>query len=270
MKSHTVVVEASNSSQVFSDLVYDASSAITSVAAPSQVPAVAKTCEAFTIEFSALSAKTAQSTLEMCRVVSEAKATLSAEEFEVFCECIGQEASDSTIRKYLAIGSHYDAFIAYADRLPNSWTSIYLITQIPADKFEELIANAASLKSLTAVQIKKLMSPASAPSTSTESTNAAVKIFFTKEPTVTQWNTLKYRLDFSSLLDEPQLPIRIEYSKRYLNRHKRLKKENRQDAARRRKLEKEVKKKNDERDYTVYPQFKYGDAYNAETGEFVK
>lgn len=268
MKSHTVVLEASNPSQAFSDLVYDASSTITSLAVTSQVPSVKKTCESFTIEFSALSAKTARATLEMCKVVSEAKAALSQSEFAKFCESINQKEEDSTIRKYLAIGSHYDAFIAYADRLPNSWTSIYLITQIPADKFDELIARAASLKSLTAVQIKKLMSPDSTPSPNSESTNAAVKIFFTKEPTVTQWNTLKTRIDLSSLLHEPPLPIRIEYSKRYLNRHIRLKKENCLEAKRRRAIEKEIQRTKDERDHVLHPMFDYGDAYNAETGEF--
>lgn len=268
MKSHTVVLEASKPSEAFSDLVYDASSAITSLAVTSQALAVKKTCESFTIEFSALSAKTARATLEMCKVVSEAKAALSQSEFAKFCESINQKEEDSTIRKYLAIGSHYDAFIAYADRLPNSWTSIYLITQIPADKFDELIAKAASLKSLTAVQIKKLLDPAYKVQPKLPS-DAAVKIFFTKELTVTQWNTLKLRLDTSVLLAEPLLPIRIEFTESFLKRHERLKKKNGISAKMSRRAKKEQQRIADQRDYVLHPMFTYSD-YNVETGEFMK
>ncbi len=87
-----------------------------------------------------------------------AKATLPKADFLKFCNEIGQKATDSTIRKYLAIGCAYDKFIEYADKLPNSWTTLYLITQIPADIFSELIKGNESLTNLRGAQIKRMIS----------------------------------------------------------------------------------------------------------------
>ena len=58
-------------------------------------------------EYSNFAVKTAQSTVEMCRVVSEAKKTLSSSEYSEFLNDIGHKSETSTIRKYLAIGEQY-------------------------------------------------------------------------------------------------------------------------------------------------------------------
>lgn len=270
MQNQSVVVETSNASQAFSDIVYVASTVSSSTALVPNAVVVQKTSESFAIEFNCLSAKTALATLEMCKVVSEAKDELEDEEFVKFCETIGQKASYSTIRKYLAIGDRYDAFIAYADRLPNSWTSIYLITQIPSEQFDEVLKEMTSLKHLTAAQIKKIVSPNAEKSVRSAPSDAAVQIFFTKVPSATQWNTLKQRIGHSPILDEPQLPIRIEYSKKYIKLYNSIKKKNAKDARLERKYAKAAQKQKDERDYFLHPLFDYGDAYDAETGEFVR
>ena len=70
--------------------------------------------EQFVQNFHGFAKKTAQSTLEMCKVVYDAKHTLTNDNFDSFCREIGQKSSDSTIRKYLAIGEKYDDFINYA------------------------------------------------------------------------------------------------------------------------------------------------------------
>jgi hypothetical protein len=74
-------------------------------------------------EFNQWSKKTAQSTLEMCRVVYEAKKELDSQDFLKFCNDIGRNGMDATVRKYLKIGEKYDQFFQYAELLPNSWTS---------------------------------------------------------------------------------------------------------------------------------------------------
>jgi hypothetical protein len=108
-------------------------------------------------EYSLFAIKTAQSTVEMCRVVFEAKEELSRDEFSNFCTDIGHKGEDSTIRKYLGIGAAYERLIQYADKLPNSWTSIYTITQIPSETFNALAQVGESFAKLSGNQIKALV-----------------------------------------------------------------------------------------------------------------
>ena len=112
--------------------------------------------EQFVCDFSNFAVKTAQSTLEMCRVVHEAKQTLKKEDFLKFCNQIGHHSEDSTIRKYLAIGEKYKDLIAHADLLPNSWTSIYKITQIPSEAFDALVMSGNSMATMNGKQIDAL------------------------------------------------------------------------------------------------------------------
>lgn len=113
--------------------------------------------ERFYSQYSLFAIKTAQSTVEMFRVVFEAKEELSRDEFSEFCTDIGHKGEDSTIRKYLAIGAAYERLIQYADKLPNSWTSIYTITQIPSDTFNALAQVGESFAKLSGNQIKALV-----------------------------------------------------------------------------------------------------------------
>ena len=107
-------------------------------------------------DYSLFAVKTAQSSVEMCRVVFEAKEELSKEEFSNFCTDIGRKKTDPTIRKFYAIGAAYERLIQYADKLPNSWTSIYTILQIPAETFNALAQVGESFANLTGNQLKAL------------------------------------------------------------------------------------------------------------------
>ena len=112
--------------------------------------------ERFFSEYSKFAVKTAQSTVEMCRVVYEAKKTLQKSEYDSFLLDIGRKTEDSTIRKYLAIGERYDDLIAHTNLLPSSWTSIYTITQLPADSFMAMVTLGESMANLTGAQLKRL------------------------------------------------------------------------------------------------------------------
>jgi hypothetical protein len=140
-------------------------------------------------DYSLFAVKTAQSTVEMCRVVFEAKEELSREEFSEFCTDIGHKGEDSTIRKYLAIGAAYDRLIQYADKLPNSWTSIYTITQIPSEIFNALAQVGESFAQLSGNQIKALVDINSgsknAPSTDATSTTETTTEALSSEATTT-------------------------------------------------------------------------------------
>jgi membrane-associated HD superfamily phosphohydrolase len=108
-------------------------------------------------EYSNFAVKTAQSTVEMCRVVSEAKKTLSSSEYSEFLNDIGHKSETSTIRKHLAIGEQYDKLIQYTNLLPNSWTSIYTITQLGSDTFNALAATDTDMSKMSGKEIKTLL-----------------------------------------------------------------------------------------------------------------
>lgn len=128
--------------------------------------------EKFVQDFHLCAKKTAQATLEMCKVVHEAKYTLTKDNFDSFCREIGQKSSDSTIRKYLAIGEKYDDFINYADKLPNSWTSIYKITQIDSTTFSALVSSDNSFATMRAKDIDLLIN-SNSPSSSNSAQNSS-------------------------------------------------------------------------------------------------
>ncbi len=125
-------------------------------------------------EYSNFAVKTAQSTVEMCRVVYEAKNELSSSEYSEFLNDIGHKGETSTIRKYLAIGSQYDKLIQYTNLLPNSWTSIYTITQLSSDTFDALAATDTDMSKMSGKEIKSLLDM-SKPKTSASSSSASVK-----------------------------------------------------------------------------------------------
>jgi hypothetical protein len=107
-------------------------------------------------EYSKFAVKTAQSTVEMCRIVFEAKKALVKSEYDCFLKDVGRKSEDSTVRKFLAIGERYDDLIAATNLLPSSWTSIYEITQIPSDVFMAMVAMGESMAHLTGAQLKLL------------------------------------------------------------------------------------------------------------------
>ena len=108
-------------------------------------------------EYSNFAVKTAQATVEMCRVVNEAKKELSSSEYLEFLKDIGHRGETSTIRKYLAIGSQYDKLIQYTNLLPNSWTSIYTITQFSAETFDALALTDTDMSKMSGKEIKSLL-----------------------------------------------------------------------------------------------------------------
>lgn len=126
-------------------------------------------------EYSNFAVKTAQSTVEMCRVVYEAKTSLTKGEYLVFLNDIGYKKETNKIRKYIQIGKLYDKFISSVDLLPNSWTSIYEITLLPTDTLDALIAVDTDMTNLSGKQIKSLIEskkPSSSSSPTTSATSA--------------------------------------------------------------------------------------------------
>ena len=161
--------------------------------------------------------KTARSTLEMCRVVYEAEQSLDKFQFKTFCEEVGLKDYSSTVRKFSAIGRVYPRFIQYVDQLPASWTNIYLITQIPADAFEECLAKGYALNKLTGTKLDELVKSTKdinkiEEPLSFDSKNSGyvfAKLLFTKKPDDTDWRAMEKALGEISA----RLPIKFVINK---------------------------------------------------------
>ena len=161
--------------------------------------------------------KTARSTLEICRIVYEAEQSLDKFQFKTFCEEVGLKDYSSTVRKFSAIGRVYPRFIQYVDQLPASWTNIYLITQIPADTFEECVTKGYALNKLTGAKLDELVKSTKdinkiEEPLSFDSKNAGyvfAKLLFTKKPDDTDWRAMEKALAEISA----RLPIKFVINK---------------------------------------------------------
>ena len=173
--------------------------------------------EDYVIAFKAGVEKTARSTLEMCRVVYEANVALDGFQFGEFCKDIGFKDYSSTVRKFIAIGKLYPRFIKYADMLPASWTNIYLITQIPAEAFEECIKEKFPLYKLTGSKLDELVKStkdinvidASLTFNKKESGYTFGKLLFTKRIDDVDWRAMEKALNELSA----RLPIKFVVNK---------------------------------------------------------
>ncbi len=169
-------------------------------------------------------ARSAREILTMCRIVYEASKTLDSAEYSDFCNDIGYKDGSSVIRKLTVIGKMQPRLIAYAEVLPASWTSIYSLTQIPAQIFENLIHMKQSFKELTVSQVNKLVKetrelkkidqvikPAlvSAEEKNDKILGSTVvaKLYFTKLPDDFDWRAFEKAL----LEVEANLPVRVQF-----------------------------------------------------------
>ena len=117
----------------------------------------AKDRQAYVWYFKAHQRRTAIASLQMCRIVYEASKTLDDSDFDEFCKNIGYKAESSTVRKFTVVGKVYPRLIKYADQLPAAWTSIYALTQMPADEFERCIKSGYRLCDLSGGEIDQLV-----------------------------------------------------------------------------------------------------------------
>jgi hypothetical protein len=148
--------------------------------------------------------KTARSTLDMCRVVYEANHCHDPWEFNDFCKAIGYTSKkSSTIRKYIVIGKVYPRLIKHAERLPASWTSIYLLTQIPAQVFDELAEQNRTLADLKGRELADLIMRTRGDKSVGDMLSfdkqsggfAFATLIFTKRPDDTDWRAMQKALE---------------------------------------------------------------------------
>jgi hypothetical protein len=174
--------------------------------------------------FKAHQRRTAVASLQMCRVVYEANKCLTDYEFDEFCKNIGYVPKSSTIRKFLVIGKVYPRLIKYADQLPAAWTSIYALTQMPADDFERCIEDGFPLCDLSTSEIDamvkrtrsvaNLMSPFKRDKK--DNSFCVARVFFTKEMDDVDLRLLQKAFDEIGA----RLPVVLRIEKKVEDMHK--------------------------------------------------
>lgn len=85
--------------------------------------------------------QTAESIINLGLTLIEAEEKLNPVDFKIFCDEISVPKGESVYKKLRVIGGAASRLKVCADRLPNTWTTIYKIAQVAPDQFEKLAEN---------------------------------------------------------------------------------------------------------------------------------
>lgn len=141
-------------------------------------------------QFRELSFKTSEAIIDMGMVVCLARSNLVANgQFEQFCKAIGYGSKSSSIRKFEQIGKQADLLIKHAGKLPNNWTSLYILVQLGDQALEDLLDADEISSDMTGAEIKQLVVKHNPPKVSANKSS-----------------TKKYRYKCGVTFDEPLAP----------------------------------------------------------------
>lgn len=105
-------------------------------------------------EFKGYARKTVEGTLEMSRVVVEARKLKGKSNFGEFCDLIGFDKRSSTIKKLQCIGKKYEFLSSVKDNLPSNWTTLYQISRIDNEQIQDLIQSKVIHPDMTGKEVK--------------------------------------------------------------------------------------------------------------------
>jgi hypothetical protein len=121
------------------------------------VPNGTQTADSMAKLFKCYAKKTAESILQMAKVVSDMKARKNKPEFEKFCDLIGYKSDSSPIRKFTQIGEKFDQLNANVDKLPNTWTTVYQIALMTKETIEDLIDTGVITPQISGAEAKNVL-----------------------------------------------------------------------------------------------------------------
>jgi hypothetical protein len=99
--------------------------------------------------------QTAESIINLGLTLIEAESKLNPVDFKIFCDEISVPKNGSVYKKLRVIGGSAARLLVYADRLPNTWTTIYQIANINADLFEHVVESLSPF--ITAKELNALI-----------------------------------------------------------------------------------------------------------------
>lgn len=85
--------------------------------------------------------QTAESIINLGMTLIEAESKLNPVDFKMFCDEVSVPKGGPIYKKLKVIGASAARLLVCADRLPNTWTTIYKIAQVAPDQFEKLADN---------------------------------------------------------------------------------------------------------------------------------
>ena len=126
--------------------------------ATSVVPNGTKLATEMAAKYNGFARKTAESVLNMAKVVWDMKAQKNKVEFENFCDLINCKPESSYIRKFIQIGKKFDVLMANADNLPSQWTTVYQISKLSNEAIGNLIEKGSINPSLSGAAATRVLS----------------------------------------------------------------------------------------------------------------
>ena len=128
------------------------------------VQSASATVETYVKQFNQFGRKTAESIIGMAETMYQAKRNLVSDKvkskygrFNEFLAGIRYDPKSSTIRKLYQIGEMADMLKRHSDQLPNTWTTLYTLTQLGQATLERLISDQLVNASVTAKQAQGLL-----------------------------------------------------------------------------------------------------------------
>jgi hypothetical protein len=125
---------------------------------------VSATVETYVEQFNQFSRKTAENIIGMAETIYQAKKNLvkttgnnKLEKYNEFLAGIRYHSKSSAVRKLLQIGEMADMLKRHSDQLPNTWTTLYTLTQLGQETLERLISEQLVIASVTAKQAQGLL-----------------------------------------------------------------------------------------------------------------
>jgi hypothetical protein len=103
--------------------------------------------------------KSARGFLEAGRAAFLAKQR-SKKEWNDFCRKVVYGNKPATMNKFIAIGSRYELFAKYTDRLPSAWTTLHLLTGFTDEVFVELVDRGSITSDLKGFEVNNLLGKA--------------------------------------------------------------------------------------------------------------
>ena len=111
--------------------------------------------ETYVVRYNSFLKKTAEAILGLAQTLAEAKKNLNGVDFNIFCDEVGTPEGSPTCTKLLKIADNAARFQPFVSRLPNTWTTIYQLAKLPAEKFERVSANLTPF--ITAREINEIV-----------------------------------------------------------------------------------------------------------------
>lgn len=108
-------------------------------------------------KYNGFARKTAESVLQMAKVVYDMKAQKDKAEFEKFCNLIGFKSDSSYIRKFVQIGNKFDQLIGNASQLPSTWTTVYQIATLSNEAIDQFLEKGVINPTLSGAHAKQVL-----------------------------------------------------------------------------------------------------------------